>query len=117
MQTLERTTEQQIDDLEAVYRFRQPEEVRAYLAANPDLLHLLREAAATIPAFVTPTGALELEVFQNPEAEDDTAIVPIVPVDRDGPSVLPAMDRLLREWQIDAARFAAGRFVVRHEYR
>lgn len=116
MQTVERTVEEQIDELAEIYRFREPGEVRAYLTENPDLIPLVREAAAKIPEFVTPVRPLEIEVFRNPEEEEDTAIVPVVIVDRHGPSVLPQMNRLIREWLVDAGRAAGGRFIVSDEY-
>lgn len=116
MQTIARTIAEQIDDLADVYRFREPDDIRDYLAGHPNLLPLLREAATKIPQFVPTTRPLELEVFRNPEEEDDTAIVPVVIVDRHGPPMLTEMHRLIREWQIDAGRTVAGRFIVGIEH-
>lgn len=116
MQTVERTIAEQIDELAELYRFREPGDVRAYLAAHPDLIPLVREAATKIPEFVTPSRPLALEVSRSPEEEDDTAIVPVVIVDRWPPPVQEQMDRPIREWQVDAGRAAGSRFIVRAEY-
>lgn len=107
-----------IDAIERVFELRQPEEVRAYLAGNPDLLGLVGEAASEIPEFLPPSGSIILEMLWDPEDEEDAGeLFAVVPTDLGWEAVRPRMDRLLREWLIDAGRFAAGRFNVGVEFR
>ncbi len=117
MQTAERTIDEQIDELAGRYRFREPAAVRAYLDENPDLVQMVAEAPTRIPRFVTTMRPLDLEVFQSPGDEEDTAIVPVVIVDRLDPAVRGQMDRLTRERQVVAGRSAGTRFIVSGEHR
>lgn len=109
------TTREAIDALEGRYEFREPDEVRAYLAQHSDLLGLLDEAAAKIPVFLPPDGRLVLEMVWDPEDEDeddDGELFAMVPTRIGWQQDRPGYDRLLREWLVPAVRFAAGRFNV-----
>lgn len=104
--------------LETTFRFRDRDAVVAYLAANPDLIDLLWDAAAQIPRFIEPAEPIILEFFADPEDEADPGeIFALVPTSNDWDTVQPRLDRLDREWLIDAGRFAAGRFNVDVEFR
>lgn len=119
MAAVETATGQAIDSLAGVYRFREPDEVRAYLAKHPDLLALLVEAAAKIPEFLPPDGPIVLEVVWDPEDEEGEGdeLFAVVPTRMGWEEVRPRHHRLTREWLVPAARFAAGRFNVDVEYR
>jgi len=117
IQTVEQTVEDQIGELAALYRFRQPNEVRAYLTANPDLLPLVHEAASKIPDFLAPGGELVLEYFSNPEEEDDVGLFAVVPTRWKHDEVQPGLNRPTREWLVDAGRTAGNRFNVGVEFR
>jgi hypothetical protein len=109
-----------IDTLEALYQFREPDEVRAYLARNPDLIDLLVDASTKIPEFLPTDGSMILEVVWDPddeEEEENDELVAVVPTRLKWDEVRPRLDRLTREWLIPTARFAAGRFIVDVEYR
>ena len=106
-----------IDTLEAIYQFREPEEVRAYLARNPDLIDLLVEGVRKIPTFLPSDEPIILEVVSDPEDESDSGgLVAIVRTTLGWKEVRTRMDRLLREWLITAGRQAFGRFGVSVEY-
>lgn len=113
------TTREAIDALEGRYEFREPDEVRAYLAANPDLLALLDEAAAKIPEFLPPDGPLILEVVWDPEDEEGEGdeLFAVVPTRMKHEEVRPRLKRLDREWFLDARGHAIGRFNVDVEHR
>lgn len=107
-----------IDALEHLYQFRDPDEVRAYLAQNLDLIELLVGAAAKIPEFLPNAERPALEVVRDPEEEHDGGdLVAVVVTDMDPDEVRPRLRRLDREWLIAAGRFAVGRFNVAVEYR
>lgn len=107
-----------IDALEGPFVLRQADEVQAYLADNPDLLPLLMEASSKIPEFLPPDGPIVLEILWDPEDEDDGGeLFAVVPTDLGWEEVRPRMDRLLRDWLIEAGRFTAGRFNVDVEFR
>lgn len=112
------TAPEAIDALEDSYRFRQPNEVRAFLAANPDLLDLLDEAAAKIREFMPIDEPIVLEMLWDPEDEDDLGeLFAIVTTNLAPQAVRPLLARLGHEWLNAAGRFAAGRFNVDVEYR
>ncbi len=104
--------------LEGVYQFRGRDEVTAYVAANPDLVELLLDGARQIPTFVVPSEPIILEVVVDPEDEaDEGELFAVIPTTDEWEAVLPRLLRLQREWLIDAARHAVGRFNVDVEYR
>ena len=107
-----------INDLEAIYQFREPDDVRAFLAHHPDLLDLLVEGASKIPEFLPSDEPIALEVLRDPEDEaDDGELFAIVLTRQEPEDVRPRLNRLDREWLIDAGRPHAGRFNVAVEYR
>lgn len=107
-----------IDALERVYEFREPGEVRAFLAEHPDLLPLVVEAAAKIPEFLPSDLGIALDVVWEPEDEDDGGeLFALVPTELAPEDVRSRLALLDREWLIEAGRFAAGRFNVNVEYR
>jgi hypothetical protein len=112
------TAPEAIAAIERLYEFREPEEVRAFLAKNPDLIGLLVEAAAMIPEFLPPDGRIVLEVVWDPEdEEEDDELFALVPTKLEPEDVRPMMDRLRRTWLIPRARHAVGRFNVGPAYR
>lgn len=117
MQTVERTIAAEIDSLEEVFHFRQPDDVRAYLTANPDLLPLVREAAAQLRAFLPGDGRLVLEVLWDVDDEDDPGeLFALFLTTLEPDAVRPALNRLTWDWLVQARRPAVGRFNVNVEY-
>lgn len=111
------TLDRDSPDLEALYEFREPAEVASYLAANPDLLPLLVEAAAKLREAIPGGRHLVLYVLQDPECESDPGeLFAIIQTPLDPDIVQPAMHRLIRQWLIHARRPAIGRFNVAVEY-
>jgi len=106
-----------IAELETIYQFREPDDVRAFLAAHPELLDLLVEGASKIPEFLASGDPIALEVLRDPEDEgDDGELFAIVLTSMEPKDVRPRLYRLDREWLIDAGRPHAGRFNVTVEY-
>ncbi len=111
-------TPEAIAAVEAVYEFHDRDEVIAYLEANGDLIDLLLDGAEKIPTFVVPSEPIFLEVLIDPEDEaEERELFAVVPTADEPEAVLPRLHRLRREWLIDAARHAVGRFNVGVEYR
>ena len=107
-----------IGELESRYRFREPDKVRAFLLAHPEVLDLVVQAQAKIPEFLPADQPLELEVVRDPEDEhDDGELFAIVPTDLEPEDVRPRMRRFLREWLVDAGRPVGLLFNVGVEYR
>lgn len=117
MTATETTTLGAIDALRRKYEFREPDEVRAYLAKNPDLLDLLVEAATKIPEFLPPAGPIVLDVLWDPEDEgDDGELFAMIPTRLGWEQTRPRMDRLTREWLIATPGRRSSRFNVGVEY-
>ena len=111
------TASEAIEAVERLYAFREPDEVRAFLAKNLDLIDLLVEAAEKIPEFLSPDGRIVLDVLWDRDEVDDDELFALVPTRLRWEEVRPLMERLDRTWLIEAGRFAAGRFNVDVEYR
>ena len=115
------TAPEAMQQIERLYEFREPEEVRAFFAKNPDLIDLVIEAAAKIPEFLPPDGQIVLEVVWDPDDDDDEGendrLFAIAPTRLAWPDVRPRLGRLTREWLIPVARSSGGRFGVDIEYR
>ena len=104
--------------LERRYHFRRPDEVRAFLLDHPDLLDLLVEGASKIRLFLPSDEPIAIEVLFDPEEQDDQGELFAVVSTRSEPeAVRPRLERLDREWLIDAGRPFAGQFNVAVEYR
>lgn len=107
-----------IEALARRYEFREPEEVRVFLAKNADLLDLLNEAATTIPAFLPPDGRIVLEVVRDPEEEGaGDELFAVVPTTAHPGVVRPMLEGLRRGWLIATPGRVSGRFNVAPEYR
>ena len=113
------TAPEAIQQLERLYEFREPEEVRAFLAKNPDLVNLVIEAAAKIPEFLPPDGRIVLEVVPDLEDEEGEGdeLFALVPTRMPWKEVWPRYHRLEREWLIFSPGRITGRFNVGPEYR
>lgn len=116
MQTEVLPVEAQIDDLQAIYEFREPDEVRAYLRANPDLLPLVREAATKLHDSLPGEGRLALDVVVDPGDEDDPGeLFAVYRTDQPLTVIRPEFNRLTREWIVPAGRASGGRFNIDFE--
>jgi hypothetical protein len=107
-----------IAELERRYRFREPEEVRAFLLAHPAVLDLVVQASAKIPEFLPVGDPLELHVVRDPEEdEDDGELFVIVPTRAEPEDIEPLLERFDRAWLIPAIRPVGLLFNVGIEYR
>lgn len=92
--------------------------MRAYLTANPDLLPLVREAAAKLRASLPGEGKLALDVVADPGDETDPGeLFALFQTGLTPAAIRPAFNRLTEEWFVAAGRPAGLRFNIDLEYR
>lgn len=109
--------ERAIDALETIYVFREPDEVRDFLRRYPDLLPVLDEATERVAPLATGVGPAALEVVWDPDDDNDEGeLFLVVPTVEQPEAVLPVLDRLQRNWLVDVAWSAQGRFNVALKY-
>ena len=106
-----------LDALAERYQFRDRAVVEGYLRTNPDLLDLLHATAAKIPAYFDLDEPLILEMLWDPEDEDGDELFATIPTRLGWEEALSRFNRFIRDWFVDAARFAGVRFNVALEYR
>lgn len=107
-----------ITKLEGRYQFREPYTARAFLLAHPEMIDLAFQASVKIPEFLPADEGLVLEVTRDPEDVDDhEELFAIVPTRADYREIERLLERLLREWLIDAGRPVGLLFNVGVEYR
>jgi len=107
-----------IGTLEDRYQFREPDAVRAFLVAHPEVINLALQASSKIPELLPVDEGLALEVSREPEDVDDPGqLFAIVPTCLDPGDVRPYMDRLLDEWLVTAGRPVGLLFNVDVEYQ
>ena len=106
-----------IDALEDTYRFRQRDEVRAFLIDHPDLLELVLETSTKVPEYVPIDQPMALEVVSDPDDEEGGGqLYAVVLTHREPPEIRPRMEQMDREWLIAAFRPAGDLFNIAVEY-
>jgi len=100
-----------IDDLDGLYFFREPDEVRRFLTTYPFLIPLLVEARDVIAQhFPAATRvALNLLYDRESENEDDTELFALVQTSLPPEEARPLLDRFTQEWWLRVFRRAQGR--------
>ena len=107
-----------IAKLERTYQFREPDEVRAFLAIHPEIGDLALTAAVKIAEYLPIQDQLVLEFFRDPEDdEDDGQLFALVPTRLPPMEVRSLMDQLLRDWLLEVIRPTGLLFNVGVEYR
>ena len=107
-----------IAELESIYQFREPAEVRAFLAAHPKVRAVAAEAASKIPEFVPVEEQLILTFGRDPEDEDDEGhVFALVPTRLEPGEIRPPFNRFVRDWLVEAGRPVGLLFNVGIEYR
>lgn len=107
-----------IDELAEVFEFRDEPAVRAFLAANADLLPLLEAIPGKIVAYFPRHERLVLEVFEDPENEAaPPELIALIPGHYKPGEGLPRLNTMARDWWLEAFRSAGGRFTIDLEYR
>ncbi len=110
--------QQMIASVEERYLLREPEQVRTFLAAHPDVLKVVMQASTKTPEFLTDDAPILLEVVRDHEDMNDSGqVFAVVPTKLTPGQVRPKYDRLLREWLNDAGRRTGLLFNVDVEYR
>lgn len=107
-----------IEDLEKLYRFRDQDLVRSYLARHLDILDAVAEAAEVIPRFLPGDQPIELDVVRDvDEDEPEGDLFAIVVTDREPDEMRPLLGKLRREWLVPFVERFDGRFNVGLEYQ
>lgn len=107
-----------IDDLERLYRFRDRDVVRSYLARHLDIVDAVAEAATVIPQFLPGYQPIELDVVRDAdEDEPEGDLFAIVKTNREPEEMRPLLGKLRREWLIPSVQRFDGRFNVGLEYQ
>lgn len=107
-----------VEDLEKLYRFRDQDLVRSYLAQHLDILDAVAEAAEVIPRFLPGDPPIELDVVRDlDEDEPEGDLFAIVVTDREPDEMRPLLGQLRREWLVPFVQRFDGRFNVGLEYQ
>ena len=102
-----------IADLEAIYQFREPDAVRSFLAAHPEILDVVIEAASKIPEFLPVEEPPVLELVRDHDDEDDDGdLFAVVSTRLEPEDLRPRMAEFRTAWLVDAVCRAQGRFNV-----
>jgi len=110
--------QQMIASVEECYLLREPEQVRSFLAAHPEVLDLVIEAAVKIPEFLPVDRPVELRLIRDLDDGDVGGdLSAIVSTRREPGEVEPLIERLDRGWLIPAVQGDGLRFNVGIEYR
>lgn len=105
----------QSSDLSKIYTFRKPSEVSEFLRDNHFLISLLVEAYDNIEAFF-PSAELILEVVTDPEAKRDKELVVFIHTSLTPDEALDKLERLDRNWWLDASLDAGGKLCIHLEF-
>lgn len=107
-----------IDELEGVYEFRDEPAVRAFLAANADLLPLLDEIPVRVASYLPTDARLVLEVVEDPGDDDgQPELFAFVPTRLASLEARRRLNAFSRDWWLDAYRHTGSRLNIDVEYR
>jgi hypothetical protein len=98
-----------------LYSLRKPEEVSEYLESYPFLAPLLIEAYGEIERCFGPSTVF-LEILIDPEVADDRELFAFIRTNLSPDEALKRLDRLDKEWWLDAADRAEGRLCIHVEF-
>jgi hypothetical protein len=108
---IDTSSEAAISRLESTYEFRD-RDVPRFLAANPDLLPVLREIADAVPDSFGADARLALEVLHDPEGGPEPELFAVVQTPSE---TIHALDRLRafdEGWWFGQVPTVAGRLTV-----
>jgi len=88
--------------IEQLYRLRNPEEVWHFLGAHQYLVPLLVEAQSHIRKYF-PTADLVLEYVVDPEVADEKQVAIYIATEQDVDEAHDALERFDRDWWLDAS--------------
>jgi hypothetical protein len=106
-----------LDRLRERYTFRDPDAVTAYLREFPELIPILFEATTVVPCYFGSGVPLALEIFVDPESEDEIRwLYAVAQVAFSPDEALERMDRLDEEWWLDRSPDGPGVLVLDFEF-
>jgi len=106
-----------IDRLEQEHPFREGDEVRSLLLADPELLAVVVETLERIPDYFASERPVWLEVLRDHEDEEGAPELFAVVATRLKPKeALSRLAEFRQAWLVEAVRRSGGRFNVALEY-
>ena len=106
----------EVHPLEHIYDVRKPTEVSHFLEENPYLTPLLNEAYRHIRKYFQ-SSKLFLEVVADPEVIDEEQLVVFIAVNHDPDEASDALNRLDKEWWLDAMERAQEKLTITLEFQ
>ena len=106
----------EVPPLEQVYDVRKPAEVSRFLKEHPYLTPFLSEAYSHIRKYFQ-SSKLFLEVVADPEAIDEEQLVVFIAVNHDPDEASEALNRLDRDWWLDAMERAQDKLTITLEFQ
>lgn len=105
-----------LEDLERLYSFRQPIQVRTFLGEHAFLAPLLDAAYDIATRYFAPLS-LALEVIADPDTADDQQLVLFVVLQGTPAEAFEKLQRFDDEWWLDAMDEAKGRLCISLEFQ
>jgi hypothetical protein len=106
-----------IGALASAFDFRDESAIRAFLAANADLLPLIDQLPAKVAAYLPADARLVLEIVEDPEDEDARpSLFALIPTRLGFKEARRRLDSLSRDWWLTAYRRTGGRLNLDVEY-
>jgi len=106
----------EISQLEAIYEFLNPFEVRGYFLDYPFLIELLFEAFPEIERFFGRNPRVVLKVVKDPDIEGEEQLFAYIHTALSAEEALNRMDRLDEEWFLDKIDYTEGKFNLNIEF-
>lgn len=105
-----------LEDLERLYSFREPIQVRTFLSEHAFLLPLLDAAHDITMRYFAPLS-LSVEVIADPDSADDQQLVLFVVLQDTPAKAFEKLQRFDDEWWLDAMDEAKGRLCISLEFQ
>lgn len=105
-----------LEDLERLYSFRYPTQVKTFLNEHAFLVPLLGAAHDITMRYFAPLS-LTLEVIADPNSADDQQLVLFVGLQDTPAEAFAKLQRFDDEWWLDAMDEAKGRLCISLEFR
>jgi hypothetical protein len=106
----------EVQPLEQLFDIRKPTEVTHFLEENPFLTPLLREAYSHLRKYFQ-SSKLFLEVVADPELIDEEQLVVFIAVNHDPDEASEALNRLDKDWWLDAMERAQDKLTITLEFQ
>jgi hypothetical protein len=114
--SIEANKDLEIERLAKDYQFKDYAAVRTFLESHSFLILLLREAHHKIKSLFGYDTVIALEVFTDPESDDDSKLFGLIFTALPVNEALAHLDKLDQEWWLDASARAQGSLNFDVEY-